>query len=702
MKTISIFKSSIISLVVSVNLYANDTTTNKKLDEVTVTANKIEENLQYVPQSISVIDGEILQEKGITDIMGIVKEIPNMSDIPDHGTMINFRGLNSSMFTNNNPVVIYIDGVPTSDRMGYDVSLSNVERVEVLRGPQGTLYGKDAIGAVINIITKEPTNTLSGNLGFEYSSNNTMLGTFNINGPIIEDKLYFGLNGKSKNSDGWVTNSLKNDDKANNSTDNKYSGYLLFKPSDNLSAKLTLSKYDVKKDWGANHTLPGASLINEFNRKGAEVSSFDVDAFENTKVDSQSLNINYDLNGLNFSSVTTHKKLDLDSDFDSDYGNNPMFAGLKQFNYTENEEWTQELRLSSFENEIKWVTGLYFDKGDRSQGPYGMEYPMYDPITFAFLGNYSSDAYSKSKSTTQALFGQAIIPITQKIDLTLGGRYQRIKKDIDLKMYNNLIGANQMLMQSLNGKKNWSAFLPKVAFSYKMNDTLTSFASVSKGYMPGGFNYFSMTGNQDENSFKPQTSVNYEVGVKTVFDDLVLNASIFRMDIKDIHIYKQENGMFLTDNADKAHSYGLEVDFNYFPTDEIEISGAVGLIKAKYDDYNAGSKKYDGEKIENTPSYTANLGIAYYHPTGYYGRLDTKAIGPNSFFNSGFQKFESQGSSFFADVKVGYKYKDFDIYSFVTNLTNEEYMTSYKNNGMVGIATFNDPRAFGLGLKYSF
>jgi iron complex outermembrane receptor protein len=146
-----------ISLIVSSILYAQEKVSI--LEDITVSANKIEENIQDVPQSITVISEEDLEDKGIKKVSDIIKEIPNMSmQNTANGKQTSFRGLNTSAFTNNNPIVIYIDGVPYYDRYDFDPSLANVEQIEVLRGPQGTLYGKDAIGAVINIITKTPSN----------------------------------------------------------------------------------------------------------------------------------------------------------------------------------------------------------------------------------------------------------------------------------------------------------------------------------------------------------------------------------------------------------------------------------------------------------------------------------------------------------------------------------------------------------------
>ncbi len=703
MEISNIVKVSVLSLCASILLYADEVKEDKKsiykLDDIVVTANKMEENLQEVPQSITVIDKEIIEEKGIENIHGIVDEIPNMSSFSSlHAEHISFRGLNHSMFTNNNPVVFYIDGVPSINKYIYELSLANVERIEVLRGPQGTLYGKDAIGGVINIVTKEPTNEVSGGIALEHSKNNTNLGHFNINGPVVEDKLFFGLNAYLKKSDGWITNTLKNDDKSNKSEDKKYGAYLLYKATDNLSAKLSLSKYDIKEDGINSLSLQGQLPLKEYKRDKLKKIAFDVPSFHNLKIDSQALNVNYDSQNLKLSSITTHQKSNLKHNNDVDFGTNPIYTGLKMFNYQNNENWTQEFRLSNKSDKIKWITGLYFDKEKYKQNPYGMEMPM------GAMGNMSMDAHSITNTKTQALFGQVIFPIMDKLDLTLGARYQRIKKDIDLDFYMSPVGVPAVApaFSPLQGEKTWNVFLPKLALAYKYSDNLTPFVSISKGYMPGGFNYFATDNNIENNRFEAQQSINYELGVKGDYEDLIFTTSVFRMDIKDIHIYKQKGMLWLTDNAKKAHSQGIEFDFNYFPINEFEISGGLGLIDAKYDDYDAGDKRYDGEKIENTPKYTANLSLAYYDPSGYYGRVDLKALGETSFFNAGYKKFENEGEVLTSDLKIGYRINNFDIYGFVKNITDEKYITSYMNKGDIGVVSFNDPRTFGLGLKYKF
>jgi iron complex outermembrane receptor protein len=317
------------------------------------------------------------------------------------------------MFTSNNPVVLYIDGVPYTDRVGFDASLANVERIEVLRGPQGTLYGKDAIGGVINIVTKDPGDTFQGKVGAEYGSFNFMRGLFNGSGPLVKDKLYLGINGQYRRDDGWIENTHSGmDENANEEEDRRISGYLLFKPTDRLRARLVLSNDYTRESWVDGYTLPPGSDISSFDRDEAEQVDFDVPTKEEFESNSQSLNLAYDFGAATLTSTTTHRQLEIEGEYDADQGNDPLFSGLTMFGNTELDTSNQELRLSSNQQDgIRWVGGAYFDVEERDQGPYGMQFPMFDPVTFDFLGNFEMNAESVTDSSTAAVFGQVIVPL---------------------------------------------------------------------------------------------------------------------------------------------------------------------------------------------------------------------------------------------------------------------------------------------------
>lgn len=710
MTTITTTQLLILGLALSgVELANAQESNNSNSLSLKVVANKIEEDIGDVPQSITVIDSFEIEDKGIQNISDIVREVPNMNFSSGHGNQVSFRGLTPSVFTNNNPVVIYIDGVPTSDTYAFEASLANAERVEILRGPQGALYGKDAIGAVINIVTKDPQIDWNGSVTAEVGSHKRQFGSFNANGALTQDLMFAGINGQLETNDGWIDNTYQGREGDANTRDVKrYGGYLLLKPSSNLSARLSIAHESKDDGWWDGYGQPGGTDFTSFNRDDAEQTKFDVVQNEETTMDSQSLNVAYDADNFNVQATTTHKVFKLDGIYDADYGVDPAFAGLTQFNTAETESISQELRFASHNSTgFRWVAGLYLYSEERLQAPYGQEFPNYydstgDGTPDAFAGNYRMNAESDTDSKTMAAFGQLIFPIMARTELTLGGRYQRIEKDIDLRMYYLPVGQQGEAYFNYQDDRSWNEFLPKVALSHKLSDQWTAYASYSKGYMPGGFNYFATSGGTYENSFEPQTSDNQEIGVKGQIDDISIAASLFYMDIEDIHVYKAIGTTYLTDNAEKATSKGAELEVSWFATDTVQLSAAVGYTDAKYDRYNNGSVSFDGERVAETPNYTVKLGVAYEGQNNWYGRADLYNQGSLYYYDDAQKKLVKRDSYSTIDVRGGYRLDDWNFYGFVKNLTDEKYATSFTSSSMVSIATFGSPRTFGLGASHSY
>lgn len=687
-------KILLLSLFASSLLIANETQTTL-LSDITVNANKMEEDILDIPQSISVISEEELEQKGIKNVGDVINEIPNMDFRNIHGSLASFRGLNHSMFTSNNPVVVYIDGVPYYDRYDYNPSFANVEQIEVLRGPQGTIYGKDAIGAVINIITKKPNNQWNGTLALEYGKLNTLNTKVNASGALVQDKLFAGINGSFYKTDGWIKNNYPNKNKhANKNDSRKTSAFLLYRANDSLSTRLTLENNETNTYFEDKITTSDTSKkLDSFTKDELKNASYDMPNHEKAKVNAQALNISYEKEKFKFESTTTHKKSDFKGIYDGDFLSDNISDGTTQFNTTDLKTLTQEFKLSSKNQDIKWVAGLYFDKEERKQGPYGYEY--------IWGSKFYENADSITNTKTQAIFGQTMIPLSSSFELTLGARYQKIKKDMKAEITKKMDGVvfNNF---SYEDKKEENAFLPKLALNYKVNDNLSTFISISKGYMPGGFNYFPSNANSEENTFKAQKSVNYEIGAKYIGETYAFNANIFRMNIEDIHFYKIVGSSYIADNAKKAHSQGIELDGTYFINDNLSLFASLGLIEAKYDDYDMGTKKFDGEKIENTPRYKASFGISYLADNGIYGRLDFNARGKTSFYNGAMMSMVEAKGALISNAKLGYKTKTFDIYTYINNISDEKYPTFYMSKPGLAVMGVNTPRTFGLGAIYKF
>ena len=672
------------------------------LSEVTVSANKMEENIKDIPQSISVIDENALEEKRIRNIAAVAREIPNMNfSTFIRNTRINFRGINHSEFTNSNPVVIYIDGVPHSSVYGnYNALLTNAERVEVLRGPQGALYGKDSIGGVINVITKAPKNEWGGNFTAEYGSHKYMMSGLDANGALIDDKLFMSFGAIGQRDDGWITNAYNKDDRANKNSSYKFNATLTAKPTDRLTARLTLSA-DRAKD---GFFQGGIGILGKLKRDDAKTANYEVPTTMDSKSFAQSLGVEYEFDKVKFTSITAHKNSHADGKYDADFvfKNSPNEDGLEQWQDVEIDTLSQEFRLNSVnEGKFKWIAGIYLEKEETENKKMGQEF--YDGAQ-----KNGQNAPAKFESDTVALFGQASYDVVDALTLTLGGRYQQIKKDVDLRMrYYVPIPAWGMSNYDLKDGARWNKFLPKFGVLYRLNDDISLFANYSTGYLAGGYNYFASRDNAG-NKFNPQTSHNYELGIHgNAFDNrLRLSATLFYMDIKDVHTYQiLPPNSYITKNGGDAVSKGFEIEALYRVSSEIDISGSFGLSKTKLKNHKVLDRTImqdvdvSGNKIQNTPAYTAALGISYTHPSGIYTRADLKSNGSLYFDEQNRQK---QGSWITADVRLGYRFKDFDVYGYVTNLTNEEYVESYLFNGRYGMVHFNDPRKFGVGFRYSF
>ncbi|MGB2552372.1 TonB-dependent receptor [Campylobacter sp. MOP51] len=681
----------IISVMASTCLFATD---NISLKEVTVSANKMEENIKDIPQSVSVIDENEIEEKRIKDTDGIMRQIPNLS--AEHfiyKTRVNFRGINHSDFTNSNPITVYIDGIASSNNMGnYNSILNNVERVEILRGPQSTIYGKDSIGGVVNVVSKQPKNEWSGAVGSEYGSYNYMMGNFNANGALINDILFLNVGGYASKDDGWIKNEYNGDKKANKTNDHKFDATVTVKPTDRLTARLTLVEERSKEYFYRG----GTGLFGTINLKDAKRANFEVPTDSLVKTFSQALGVDYEFDRVKFSSVTTHKKSKASGIYDSDFTYAPSLPsnGLIQFQDVHLDTLSQEFRLNSINTDkFKWVSGLYFEREKTQNKRMGQQFNQGGM-------KMEMDAPATIKADTAAVFGQSSYELTDSFLLTLGGRFQRIKKDIDMAAFMTPLGMSKGApINTLKDGKSWNKFLPKAGLTYKINDDLSAFVSYSQGYLSGGYNYYAFI---KEQAFDAQKSYNYEIGLRgNAFDNrLRFSLSAFHMDIKDIHLYSiLPGGIFITSNGGKAKSDGIELEALYRVSSELDISGAFGINKTKYKE-NIQYPNAVNKRIENTPNYTFNLGVAYTHPSGIYTRLDLRGNG-DKYFDAE-NKFK-QKSWMTADIRAGYRFKAFDIYGYITNITNNSHVVTFMHHGGIsGMNHFGDPRRFGMGVRYSF
>ena len=671
------------------------------LGEVSVTANKISENLKDVPQSISVISDVDLEERGVKNVEELVKTIPNISGVGGMYEGISTRGLNPSIYTSSNPVTVYIGGVAQSNKDAAYIPVTNIDHVEVLRGPSSAIYGKDSIGGIINIVLKEPVNEWRGSVGTEFGSNKYMLGLFETNGALIDDKLFLGLNGSASKEDGWIINDL-NGDKANDKKNYNFGLNLKIVPTDRLTVKIRGDVFHRQDDSLDELFIP-KSRFYDISKSEAKHINLETPARVKQTSTSGAIDLKYEFDKFNVTSATTFRRAKKDGLYDEDFGSkatylHPDHYGLVTFLNSKNDTLSQELRFSSIdEQSFKWVGGLYFENEKQVFGPIGDQY--------GYGGNtIVEDWPSVNRAQTISTFGQVIYPVTSRFDVTLGGRLQQIKKHTKVDYFSYPLGHTPGTPAfSMDEKETFRTFLPKFALGYDLTNELNIYAMYSKGYLAGGFNFYTTGGSRKDNKFDAQTSDDYEIGLKGTYDSFRFSTALFYMAIKGTHIFYTDpnnSNIYYISNADKSTSMGVEFEGTLKASKEIDINLAASLLKTKYGNYiNKDGSNNKGNRIEKNPEYKISLGASYYAPMGIYARLDGNMIG-KTYFDE--QNTLAQKSYFTADAKVGYLKDSFDVYLYVKNLTDKEYFTHARARASNVLVTYGKGRTFGIGVKYSF
>lgn len=657
--TRNIALSFIASLILSQSIYAEDNTP-KELESVTVTANKIEENVQEVPISMTVFDEFAIEDRKIESVQDIAPYTSNfiLEDKTGGVVMPTIRGISNPFPTLSQPASVIIDGIPVSHSQGFNAILMDIERIEVLKGPQGTLYGKEAEAGVINIISKKPGNETKAKVGVELGEDNKKQYTFNASGPILENKFYVGIAAKHYEKDGFIKNNTlggySNDKEHNYGKIN-----LRYTPKDDLEISLISSilKYDNGDIDYVDSTSYGSRNIHTT-----------VQGYDKSSTTAHALKVSYDINEYLLESITTYRKVKTDS-----------LQVYPTFNFNNNydrnhDKYSQEFKLSNESDIFRWVAGVYADKEEVNDDSSYI-YPSYV---------YPSKSIQKGNSL--GLFIHTDYAINDKFSFISGARYDKDKKEYesstaDLELSNNEIS-------------------PKVSLKYQHDKNSMYYATISKGYRAGGFHTNAPAGYSQQ--YEKETLWNYEIGAKNSFFDnrLTINSSIFYMAIDDMQVkIFPVAGSFKSyiDNAAKATSKGFELEVIGRVTDTIEFFASYGYTDITFDEYSDINGDYSGNKNTSAPDYNYNLGIQYRSEQGYFARADVNGYGRTYFDNA---NENSRDPYNLVNVKIGYETENYDIYLYGKNIFDKEYdsFNMFNSNGII----YSQPREIGIQLAYRF
>lgn len=574
------------------------------LEEIVVTAQKREQNLQQVPVSVTALSAEAIANKGITQFENLAQTAPGLTitqGTQRTGNSINLRGIGTSVFSIGvePAVAVVVDDVPILNQGQAFATLTDIERIEVLRGPQGTLFGKNASAGVVNIVTRAPTETLTGRIAGSATTDDEYRIEAGISGPLGEN-VGFRLNGFYSHFRGYVRN-LATGNYLGADESWGIRGKLAADISDTV--KIAISAEHSETDGNSTPRTvrtfqPGATIFGASlaaNSTGIRVGpdnyvlNQNLDGIANGKSTNVSGRITVDLGNLDLISISSYQKWGLDTLDDVDQVNLPVFGsptGLSQSSPYDTKYYTQELRLvSTAPSAFQYILGAFYSNGttDRSfdRGPSG-------PL----LAQWKSTAGTK----TYAAFAQGTYDISATTHIDGGIRYNHEKIDVAFQRLNRPAVApanNAVCLDTCTGNAADDAVTGKVSLRQDVAERVMVYASFATGYKGQGYDVSSgFTPARAANPVKPETSRAYELGFKSRFLDnkVQLNVTGFWTDYNNFQaqsavVQPDQSVQFQLNNVGKLRSRGIEVELQTKPTRALSFDFAGTYLDAKVKEY---------------------------------------------------------------------------------------------------------------------
>jgi iron complex outermembrane recepter protein len=593
------------------------------LDEIVVTAQKRTEKLIDVPISITAISADQLVERGAKNVRDLAFSVPNFTTYSqnDFNPGILVRGLSSSARSVGFEAGLgaYIDGVYTGRTATFTQDLDDVERVEVLRGPQGTLFGKNTTIGAISISTTRPGNDFTGSASAEYGNFNHYRASLGASGPLVKDRVAAKASGYIDSTDGYVKNIFLggvprlNGDKAFG-----FRGELRFTPSESLDialrgdyARSTEKTFEDEavavtgNDFGidVDSVVPGANTVN-------------IDARNSSirKLYGTSLAINYTLPSDHvLTSISAYRKYD--GSIENTDIDNVSFDYLSIDYFDKTSQISQELRIASPDTgRFKYIAGLYyFDQKATSDRNTNIGIDARNILIggFGFPDALFVDPAIRTnvrvKTKAYAAFANASFEIVDNLSLLAGIRYTKETKSLlvdqtapGIFSEPGVLGPNPIYLNvaPTTDKQSDSDLSPTVGLSYKFSNAVTGYVKYSKGFKSGGWNAELLAPNREPTvpnpsyldiagvRFNSENIVSYEAGLKAELFDrrLRISSAVFQLDYSDIQLSRFVGGLdgYKTDNAGRARVRGFELELNARPVNGLDLSASVGYADAKY------------------------------------------------------------------------------------------------------------------------
>lgn len=701
------------------------------IEEVNVTAKKREQNLQDVSIAVSAFSGDAMTDMGFEEGLDITQQVPNMSFFAIFGEAsspsISLRGISLVNFSDSweSPVAMYVDDVYRGNPAGSAIQLFDLERVEILRGPQGTLYGRNTTGGLVHYVSKKPTEEFDASASLRLGSYAERILEGAVGGPLAD-----GIRGrfalKTNNNDGWQTNMVSGE-KLNTTDSLGYRGQLEFDIKDD--AQLLLNVHGSEADQqsvgfahmgylqedddtfcSVDNIQAGLCGSNTFGLTGAEavdgkfnpehVASGASDGLvTNITTFGTSATLNWSFENFDLTSITAYEELEK---FLQDDGDGTEVIFFDEQYSVDAEQYSQEIRLNGARHNFNWVTGIYLYQDDRDL--------LTEAPTTADGLWHREDVTLNTKSW--AAFGQMEYDLSQQLTLLVGARYTDEKRDFTQdsgpSFYDPVItGIDKELSED--------AITGRLGLDWRPSLNTLIYASLANGFKSGGF---SGSYNASEEATDPvgaEDIINLELGWKTRLADgkVRINSALFAYEVEgyQAQVFKTVATGSVITNAGDVRGSGAETEITAQVTDNFELIAGASFLDTEFDsdqEFIVAGNTYslDGNKLPSAPGFTYNLVARYYMTLESAGELVFQgdyAWQDDHYLQIENDPFSHHQSYGLANVKVGWHSPTgrYAVEAFIENLTDEEYFTYQNTLGSDwGYGVWGKPRWYSLRLSY--
>jgi iron complex outermembrane recepter protein len=688
------------------------------LEEIIVTARHRSEDLQKVPDAITVFNADRIEQQDIRSLNDYARSTPGLYVREGYRSSLIFltmRGVTTGQL-GWAPITYTVDGVKAG---AIDVvslaALTDVERIEVLRGPQSALYGAGAIAGAINIVTNAPSNDYGGQFDATYGTGSDLTLRGAVTGPIVKDKLTVRLSGYYRDTDGLIQSSTG--DSIDFSRQSWFKARTIFTPNDTFSIDLRAAHNDTHGGAIPGERFDDITQLNVFNDTTRVERG--IRGTEDRTFTDLSAKMTLELSLATLTSVTGYGTVDQSLFGTASYTRAPalgeapvsgFFGPIFGANAGPGDQIdayqgggddyrfvTQDLRLTSADTgRVRWVVGADYLKRDyRSSLQVGAILGPLPGTAVPFI----VDRVDDRKDEMFGIYAQVETDLTESLELTIAGRYD--EDDYSARQIDPVTGQTVPQLDPALGamvdrlETTDSKFQPKIQLSRQWSPAATTYLMYSEGFRYGFFNFGSHS--------KAETTRNYEVGVKTSFPRLMLNAAAYYTTYSNQQTVFPTLPIFTVANIPKRNIYGTEVEMHWLAADRLDVTVGVNVL-------NAGQSKQDlldpANQVppEAVPEFTANVGLQWTQPA--FDSWDIVAR-TDWYYQDRFPR-PVRGSLWYMnavnilDLQLGLKNERWGARAFAKNILDERYATDVLDAFSFFVREYNRPRSYGVELSYRF